>query len=140
MLSPSYYSRSFLNVVCSHLFAIYYLPSLLWCFLFLGVSAAPRGNHPFLQTLLFSHLYFRAVSLKLPSPSPPSPSLSLRFFFKFLPFVLSLAASLYAYVSSCGKNPALGLHRLFHVRTSGDIKASLRGLSVCISSAPTVCA
>lgn len=40
----------------------------------------------------------------------------------------------------CGENPALGLHRLFHVRTSGDIKGLQRGLSVCISPALTVCA
>lgn len=38
------------------------------------------------------------------------------------------------------KHSALGLHCLFHVRTSGDIKGLLRGLSLCISSAPTVCA
>lgn len=38
------------------------------------------------------------------------------------------------------KHSALGLHCLFHVRTSGDIKGPLRGLSLCISSAPTVCA
>lgn len=38
------------------------------------------------------------------------------------------------------QRPALGLHCLFHVRTSGDIKGLLRGLSLGISSAPTVCA
>lgn len=38
------------------------------------------------------------------------------------------------------KHSALGLHCLFHVKTSGDIKGPLRGLSACISSAPTVCA
>lgn len=53
--------------------------------------------------------------------------------FSFPPF-LHLSAHM------CGKNPALGLHCLFHVKTSGDIKGLQRGLSLCISPALTVCA
>lgn len=88
-------------------------------------------------------IYFSRVTLQLPSPSfplrlcvlwsPVSPDFS-SISFLFCSFLL------YSYASMCGKNPALGLHCLFPVRTSGDIKGTLRGLSVCISPALTVCA
>lgn len=58
-----------------------------------------------------------------------------------LPFVfLSRSFPRDSCATMCGENPALGLHRLFHVRTSGDIKGLQRGLSVCISPTLTVCA
>lgn len=51
----------------------------------------------------------------------------------FLPFHLFPLCSFPRLLNMCGKNRALGLHSLFHVRTSGDIKGLLRGLSLCIS-------
>lgn len=80
---------------------------------------------------------FSPSSLCSPLSSPVRPDFSSPAL-PFHLFSLLLIPSLRVRECMCGKNPALGLHCLFHVRTSGDIKGPLRGLSVCISSALTV--
>lgn len=106
-----------------------------------------KGEWLIFPGFAFLPIYFSRVTLWLLSPPPLFSfvfssliSSFYRFFFthSLLPFVFSFLASLFTHM--CAKNPALGLHCLFHVRTSGDIKGPLRGLSVCISSALTVCA
>lgn len=92
--------------------------------------------------LFFSCLFYR-MTLQLPSSLFPPLSFCsplLHYVFPCL-FLLSLCASICFSPSThmCGKNPALGLHGRFHVRTSGDIKGLQRGLSLCISPYPTVC-
>lgn len=69
----------------------------------------------------FPSLFFSPLPFVLPSHL-----LFLQIFYfiffshSLLPFVFTSPASLCTRM--CGKNPALGLHCLFHVRTSGDIK------------------
>lgn len=114
-----------------------------------SVSVFPREWLIF-PGFVFSPIYFNRVTLQLPSPSLPLCHciLSSHLLFKiFFPHPLSASICfllcsfpLYLYASMCGRNPALGLHCFFHVRTSGDIKGLQRGLSVCISPVLTVCA
>lgn len=84
------------------------------------------------STPSFSSLLSYPVSSHFSLARSPCPFVSS--FFSSSP--LSLCARMWACVA---KNPALGLHCLFHVRTSGDIKGPQGGPSVCISPALTVC-
>lgn len=91
-----------------------------------------QGNDSFFLALSFS-------SLLAPLPPPSCPFCLAIFFFSSAAAVSSNCFSPpqlpSVHVRLCGKNPALGLHCLFHVRTSGDIKGLQRGLSLCISPA-----
>lgn len=114
-----------------------------------SVSLLPREWLIF-PGFVFLPIYFSRVTLALVTLFSRLPFLlsSLicccsRFFFtRSLLSIYFLLCSfpLYSNENMCGKNPALGLHCLFHVRTSGDIKGPQRGLSVCISPALAVCA
>lgn len=104
-----------------------------------SVSSLPQGNESLYPGFAFLPIYFSRVTLQFRHP--------LFCVFVFFSLISSLfhLFSLVQRPSTCmkvcvAKHSALGLHCLFHVRTSGDIKGLLRGLSVCISSAPTVCA
>lgn len=96
LFSPG--SDSFFLVLSFHLFILsgrlYSFPSLFFFPLCLLFSPLISCFSRFFYFIFFSH--------------------------SLLPFVFTSPASLCTRM--CGKNPALGLHCLFHVRTSGDIK------------------
>lgn len=83
--------------------------------------------HPF---FLIYFLFFLSSLALCPPFRPLLPLLFHLFSRSHFPFLSSCVHVLCECM--CGKNPASGLHRLFHVRTSGDIKGPQRSLSVCI--------
>lgn len=108
----------------------------------------PQGNESLCPAVASLPIYFRRVTLQ--RQHPPFLFCRLCVLFSDLqspPFVFFSCSGPSARMKvrvaqkkKKKKHSALGLHCLFHVRTSGDIKGLLRGLSLCISSAPTVCA
>lgn len=119
---------------------------ILYCILLKISICAHKWEWFIFPGLAFVLIYFSRVTLQLLTASFFPLSLfsllisvfsSVFFSYPLFPYICFLlrSSSFYSYVSMCGKNLTLGLHCFFYLRTTGDIKGLLRGLSVCISSA-----
>lgn len=120
-----------------HFFHPFMLPSIVAIvFSRWGIQypAFSQENDSFSWLCLYTYLFERLHPAFF--SSPVSPDLSSMAFFCHLLYLMQLPSLLLCeYVRQNYR-----LHCLFLVRTSGDIKGLLRGLSLCISPALTVCA